>query len=259
MKKNCCIYIVFALFVAIISGCNMRLQDSFTLLLDKARHGDGAAYLKLADCYRNGNGVKRDFFNMITMAQMADLYGYRIDEYINGLPDDEEYKILFFMMDRYHAFPEDSVKSVIQKFKNKGGLEAQTLLGMITIERGDSVAGKEMIKNAAEQECSIAEIILYSSNEKSGQPADTLKLKIMAKRVPWAYSLLGDLYYVPNKDGKCDKPLAVKYYMEAEKQGVLGKRGASRVLDYHQNNNDFKLTDDDVKRLEMIVTHGRNE
>ena len=41
--------------------------------------------------------------------------------------------------------------------------------------------------------------------------------------------------------------------MEVEKYGVLGKHGAVRVFDYCQNNNDFKLTADDVKRLEIIA------
>ena len=39
--------------------------------------------------------------------------------------------------------------------------------------------------------------------------------------------------------------------MEVEKYGVLGKHGAVQVLDYCQNNNDFKLTADDVKQLAM--------
>ena len=31
---------------------------------------------------------------------MAELYGYRIDDYINGLPDGDEYKTLFTTMDK---------------------------------------------------------------------------------------------------------------------------------------------------------------
>lgn len=105
MKKIWCVYITIALFAASVSGCNIKSQDSFSSLLDKASQGDCATYLKLEDYYRTGNGVKRDFFNMITMAQMADLYGYRIDDYINGLPDSDDYKTLFTTMDRHHSCP----------------------------------------------------------------------------------------------------------------------------------------------------------
>lgn len=44
----------------------------------------------------------------------------------------------------------------------------------------------------------------------------------------------------------------------SQKHGVLGKLGAMRVLDYNHNNNDFKLTADDVKRLEIIAKPRRN-
>lgn len=141
---------------------------------------------------------------------------------------------------------------MIQEFKSKGGLEAQTLLGMITVEQGDSIAGMEMIRNAAEREYSIAEILLYGPNEKTGQPTDTLKLRLIASRFPLAYSLLGDAYYKPDKK-KHNQLQAIKYYMEVEKYGVLGKHGAVQVLDYCQNNNDFKLTADDVKQLAIIA------
>ena len=47
-------------------------QDSIMSLLHQARWGDGSAYQKLADCYRDGIGVKKDFFGMITMAHMAE-------------------------------------------------------------------------------------------------------------------------------------------------------------------------------------------
>lgn len=35
---------------------------------------------------------------------------------------------------------------------------------MITVEQSDSIAGMEMIRNAAERECFIAEILLYGPN-----------------------------------------------------------------------------------------------
>ena len=53
-------------------------KDSIMSLLYQARWGDGSAYLKLADCYRDGIGVKKDFFGMITMAHMAE--GRKVEE-----------------------------------------------------------------------------------------------------------------------------------------------------------------------------------
>ena len=131
-------------------------QDSVLSLLHQARWGDGSAYLKLADCYRDGFGVKKDFFGMITMANMA-------------------------------------VRT------------------------------------------------------------DATKLNMIADRIPLAYSMLGDLYYEPDENGQTDKKYAVECYMKAEEHAVLGPHGAERVLDYYKNGGNAQLTEDDIKRLELIV------
>lgn len=47
-------------------------QDSIASLLHQARWGDSKAYLKLADCYRDGFGVKKDLLGMITMTAIAE-------------------------------------------------------------------------------------------------------------------------------------------------------------------------------------------
>ena len=35
-----------------------------SVLMEKARWGDGEAFVKLADCYRDGKEVKQDFISM---------------------------------------------------------------------------------------------------------------------------------------------------------------------------------------------------
>ena len=90
MMKNWCIYMMMMLFFASCSeqqiieetasstklteqkSMTVSPKDSIMSLLYQARWGDGSAYLKLADCYRDGIGVKKDFFGMITMAHMAE-------------------------------------------------------------------------------------------------------------------------------------------------------------------------------------------
>ena len=89
-------------------------QDTIMSLLNQARWGDGSAYLKLADCYRDGIGVKKDFFGMITMAHKAEWRGAinRMDDYIYGLPDGHEYKTLFLLMDGYKSYIKEGTDSV---------------------------------------------------------------------------------------------------------------------------------------------------
>ena len=73
---------LFLLIARVLAGCTDQLMmetvvgeyagqtsaSEVTTLLEKARWGDGEAYVKLADCYRDGKGVKQDFINMLAMA-----------------------------------------------------------------------------------------------------------------------------------------------------------------------------------------------
>ena len=236
-------------------GMTVTPQDSIMSLLYQARWGDGSAYLKLADCYRDGIGVKKDFFGMITMAHMAEWRGAinRIDDYIYGLPDGHEYKTLFLLMDGYKSYIQEGTDSVEHMLCNNDSPEAKTLLGIITIDKGDTISGMNMVKDAAEQGCSLAELLITISDWKGRLRADATKLAIIAHRVPLANLILGDLYYEPDENGKSNKQLAVEYYMKAEEHAVLGRHGAERVLDYYRNGGNIQLTEDNIKRLELIV------
>ena len=271
--KNLCLCIIMVLFFASCSEQHLqedRLapskvveqksaetvpQDSVLSLLNQARWGDDSAYLKLADCYRDGFGVKKDFFGMITMASIAESRGgiNRMEDYIYGMPDGNEYKTLFLLMDVYKSYLQENPDSVEQVLCNNDSPEAKTLLGMITVDKGDTLSGKNMIKEAAEQGCSLAEMLLTVPDRKGRLRADATKLSMIADRIPLAYSMHGDLYYEPDENGQTDKKFAVECYMKAEEHAVLEPRGAERVLDYYKNGGNAQLTEDDIKRLELIV------
>ena len=238
-----------------LKGVVKAPQDSVLALLHQARWGDGSAYLKLADCYRDGFWVKKDFFGMITMANMAESRGgiNRMEDYIYDMPDGSDYKTLFLLMDNYKSYLQENTDSIEQVLCNNDSPEAKTLLGMITVDKGDTLSGMNMIKEAAEQGCSLAEMLLTVPNWKGRLRADATKLAIIAHRVPLANLILGDFYYDPDENGKSNKQLAVEYYMKAEEHAVLGRHGAERVLDYYRNGGNIQLTEDDVKRLELIV------
>lgn len=230
-------------------------QDSIMSLLYQARWGDGSAYLKLADCYRDGIGVKKDFFGMITMAHMAEWRGAinRIDDYICGLPDGNDYKTLFLLMDGYKSYIQEDPDSIEHVLRANDSPEAKTLLGMITVDHGDTISGMNLMKEAADQGCSLAELLITIPDWKGRLRADATKLAIIAHRVPLANLILGDLYYEPDDNGKSNKQLAVEYYMKAEEYAVLSRHGAERVLNYYRNGGNIQLTEDDIKRLELIV------
>lgn len=230
-------------------------QDSVVSLLNQARWGDGSAYLKLADCYRDGFGVKKDFFGMFMMAEIAKNRGsiQKVEEYICNLPDGCEFKSLVQLMDNYKFNDEESTDSVMQALRENGSPEAQTLLGFVMMDQGDTLTAKNLINEAANQDCSLAKLFLTVPDWNGVVRPDATKLAVIAEQIPLAYYLLGNFYYEPDENDNTDKQLAVEYYMKAEEHAVLGRHGAERVLDYYRNGGNVQLTEDDIKRLKLIV------
>lgn len=230
-------------------------QDSVVSLLNQARWGDGSAYLKLADCYRDGFGVKKDFFGMFMMAEIAKNRGsiQKVEEYICNLPDGCEFKSLVQLMDNYKFNDEEGTDSVMQALRENGSPEAQTLLGFVMMDQGDTLTAKNLINEAANQDCSLAKLFLTVPDWNGVVRPDATKLAVIAEQIPLAYYLLGNFYYEPDENDNTDKQLAVEYYMKAEEHAVLGRHGAERVLNYYRNGGNIQLTEDDVKRLELIV------
>ena len=271
--KNRCIYMIIMLFLASCSeqqvieetlssqklteqkSMTITPQDSVVSLFNHARWGDGSAYLKLADCYRDGFGVKKDLLGMFTMAEMAKTRGaiQNVEEYVCNLPDGNEFKSLVKLIYNCKFYNQESTDSVMQSLRENSTPDAQTFLGLVMMDQGDTLTAKNLINEAANQDCSLAELLLTIPDWKGRLRADATKLAIIAHRVPLANLILGDLYYEPDENGNTDKQLAVEYYMKAEEYAVLGRHGAERVLDYYRNGGNVQLTEDDIERLELIV------
>lgn len=270
--KNWCLYIILLFFVSCSEQQTTEEtlsvqklteqerivaspQDSIKTLINQARWGDGKAYLKLADCYRDGFGVKKDLLGMITMTAIAEERGgiQTIDDYFKNLPTEHEYKTLYMVMGNYMSYIQESTDSVIQVLRGNDSPEAQTLLAFVMMDQGDTITAKNLIKEAANKGCSLAEILSTVPDGKELVRADATKLAIIAEQVPLLYNLLGNFYYEPDENGKTEEQLAIEYYMKAEEYAMLGRKGAARVLDYYKSGGNIQLTEDDIKRLELIV------
>lgn len=271
--KNCYLYIIMMLLLASCSeqqvmeetsslqklteqkGMTVTPKDSVASLFNQARWGDSSAYLKLADCYRDGFGVKKDLLGVITMTAIAEELGgiQTMDDYFKNLPNEHEYKTLYMLMGSYKSYIQESADSVMQVLRGNDSPEAQTLLAFVLMDQGDTITAKNLIREAANKGCSLAEIYSMVPDGKDLVRADAAKLAMIAEQVPLIYSLLGNLYYEPDENGKTEEQLAVEYYMKAEEWAVLGRKGATRVLDYYKSGGNIQLTEDDIKRLELIA------
>lgn len=223
-------------------------------LVEKARWGDGQAFLQLADCYRDGIGVNKDFLGVMCMAEQAAHIGSinNEEDYFSLLPNDNVYKQCFDIMNMRSSKLRESKDSILAKLEMLDSPDAQALYGALNVEFGDTIGGFETIREAAENGSDFAVILLTMQNGNGDLRPDKNKLKKIADRNPVVYKLLGKIYHDFEEDNDINKRQAALYYLEAEKYALLTKREAMWLLSYYKNGGDIYLSSEDVKRLKAF-------
>ena len=230
--------------------------------LEKARWGDGSAFLKLAECYHDGIGVKPDFMGTLTMLMMADQYGvanHSVEDYLMSLPDTDHTKMMFEAFARVDKNNVVLSDSIIEALISNGCSDGYAIKGVVQVERGDTLSGQQSIKAGAELGSSFSELLLCafpSPETDNGKYLNLDMLKNLASHSPVANKLLGDVYagYSYGKESDIDESLAAFYYKKADEQGCLGKRPARWLINYYDRNG-IKIDTLELERLQVLSGH----
>lgn len=230
--------------------------DQYSALLEQARWGNSDAYLKLAGFYHDGIGVKADFMGMMSMLAMADQYGASpksTDSYLLSLPETDNTKLIieaFASLDRKNTYKTDSLTEILIA---NGSAEGYALKGILQIERGDTLGGKQTIQTSADMGSSFARLLLCAV-PTPGSKDNTLDmdmLKDLSVSTPLASKLLGDYYSGYEKGYTEDEHLAAYFYKKADEQGCLGKRPARYLINYYERNG-ISIEPKEMERLRIL-------
>ena len=225
-------------------------------LVERARWGDGQAYLQLADCYRDGIGVKKDFLGMMVMVEQARAHGAIHDEkeYMAQIPDDNDIKRFCNLIDKSSDQLREGKDSIMAQLATIDSPDAHALFGVLCVESGDSIRGFEIIRDASERGSDFAALLNALPDWKGNIQPDKMKLEQLAERIPLAYKLLGKLSLKPDENGIIDERKTAYYYMKADEHALLSRREARWLLAYHKDVGIPQLTESDVKRLEAFIS-----
>jgi len=269
MRKN----VLLVAFVSLVlTGCSDRMivddivvapvvtqVDSANFYLEKARWGDGEAYLKLAHFYHDGKGVKRDFVSMLCMAAFAQQYDAIgcLDEFMLTLPAESDYKLAFNALICIYEKKYDESHSISERLIRMGCAEGYAIKGILCFESGDSVEMKRYFELAAERGSSFGELLLCMKDWKNNIVLDMAKLLDLSLRVPLANVIIAAQYTEMVKDGKNYDYMASCFYLEADKSAFLGKKNAKWLLNYYRNGGRRLISDQDYNRIKILA--GENE
>lgn len=234
---------------------NANGSAEINALVERARWGDGQAYLQLADCYRDGIGVKKDFLGMMVMVEQARAHGAIHDEkeYMAQIPDDNDIKRFCNLIDKSSDQLREGKDSIMAQLATIDSPDAHALFGVLCVESGDSIRGFEIIRDASERGSDFAALLNALPDWKGNIQPDKVKLEQLAERIPLAYNLLGKLSLKPDEKGMIDERKVAYYYMKADEHALLSRREARWLLAYHQDVGIPQLTESDVKRLEAFT------
>ena len=234
---------------------NVNGSAVINALVERARWGDGQAYLQLADCYRDGIGVKKDFLGMMVMVEQARAHGAIHDEkeYMAQIPDDNDIKRFCNLIDKSSDQLREGKDSIMEQLATIDSPDAHALFGVLCVESGDSIRGFEIIRDASERGSDFAALLNALPDWKGNIQPDKVKLEQLAERIPLAYNLLGKLSLKPDENGMIDERKVAYYYMKADEHALLSRREARWLLAYHQDVGIPQLTESDVKRLEAFI------
>ena len=198
--------------------------NEVSALIEKARWGDGQAFVKLADCYRDGKGVKQDFVGMLTMLAQADEYGgiSNMEDYLKTLPEGSDFKLIFDAVDNYEKKNEDEAAAKLEQLIAKGSPDGNAVQGIMTIERGDTLEGLRLVEQAATAGSTFAELLLCIPNWRGATNLDVEKLATLSDKIPFVNTILGKMYAGFEDENLQNDQLAAYYYLKADDWATIG-------------------------------------
>lgn len=229
-------------------------KNKIDTLVENARWGNSQAFLQLADCYRDGIGVKQDFLGMMCMVEQANALGAinSEKEYLSRLPENNVYKQCCSLMDMSGRELRERKDSILTVLNAMDCPDALAIYGIVSIECGDTIGGFETIRKAADNGSGFAAILSTMQNGDGNLRPDKNKLEKIADKNPLVCKMLGRIYRDFEEDNDINKRQAALYYLEAEKHALLSKSEAMWLLSYYRNGGDIQLSDEDVRRLETF-------
>jgi len=266
MKKY--LFAVMAVLLAMVSCTDSQFLDEtvgnttelsspneLNTLIEKARWGDGQAFVKLADCYRDGKGVNKDFIGMLAMLSQADEYGgiSNMEEYVKTLPEGSDFKLIFDAVDNYEKKNVDEATAKLEQLIAKGSPDGNAIQGIMTMERGDTLEGIRLIEQAAKAGSTFAELLQCVPDWRGATNPDVDKLTALSDKIPFVNAILAKMYAGYEDKNLQNDQLAAYYYLKADENACLGKRGARWLLGYHRSGGKLSLSERDIQRLRILA------
>ena len=262
---------LFLIVVLILTSCSKQYLESEMIvevstkttvtdvdvkpIMDKARWGDGNAFLQLAYYYHDGAGVKRDFVSMMYMAAVAHEFGVigDLEEFAKTLPPDSEYRLALKALILITDKEFDYARTLVDVMISKGYAEGYAIKGILSMEIENLSEFRYYCELAAEKGSTFGELLLCVKDWKNSVDFDMCRLIMLAERIPVAYIMIATHYADKIKDGKNYDQLREFNYLKADDCAFLGRKNAQWLVNYYRNGGRRLISDEDYTRIKALA------
>ena len=212
-------------------------EDSVRVYRSLVRDGDTEANWKLAVCYLEGKGVKKNFMQAIWMMILAaDDNSERAEGLFLSLPEDDENRIKFEATKAFINGELQQLKGVNERLAPVDSASHELVSGLIAMvekRKEDALAHFNM---ASEMGCTFAELFKGAVSDGYSDEQHILAMERIAEESPFVYSVLGDMMLDSSKWGKKREDKAHEYYMKADEHACLSKKGKAFLESKREKN-----------------------
>ena len=241
---------VVALATVGLTGC----KSEFERLQEQARWGDAEAYVKLAECYRTGNGTERNLLKAMAMLLMAEEYGgQRVEAYMAALPEDEPLSLLPAIEEKLKQEDYDGANALAARMTALGLPGSEELIGaVVALESGRKNEVEQLVKQAIDKGNPLAKLLPMKLSE------DEATMLSVAEDFPVVYNMLARNVFTKDVDPKEDEKAAM-YYKKADEQLCLDRRAAGWLASYYEylvKNGEQRNPPTDMERWRVLSEGG---
>lgn len=246
--------LLLLLSIVLASNSAFAQTDSIASLIERARWGDANAFKELADRHCTGRGVKKDFLDAIVRALQAEEHGGgSVKDYLKQLPDGNILSLMRKCAGGHGGITPEEGDSVVNSWLSSDDPDTEGIMGLLAIEKGDTVLGKARLDEAASRGSDFSLLFPMIMRSEDFSSRDSARLAQVAGQHPLAYMILGKMCRQSSGNGHYNRDMAAYYLMKADEYGWLTAKDAAWLLqEYHKDEGSVHLSDTDVVRLTVL-------
>ncbi|MBQ2951175.1 MAG: hypothetical protein IJE12_09070 [Prevotella sp.] len=224
-------------------------------LIQQARYGDAGAYNSLAQCYRDGDGVEKSYFNMLCMyANYCNITGSNLDKVVELFEDGHPFKKFTYLLKS--SANDDEFMDSLESLEKEEPLEVKAIKAAcdLRIEEKSATALNALRKAENEgSELAVLFQIVYYEEENMKADYEQCLIRHM-EEYPFLNLKIGDLYAERHMESKdfSDIQKAIEYYYKADTYAMLTSKYAHKLINMYKKYGEDGLLNCDHQEMERL-------